>query len=89
MSRSSRWSCSTGSPCPNGSSAAHCRIAEAVPLALLILDALQALHEDHGIVHRDLKPSNVFLTGHGPKLLDFGLARPASAGSVPTRQKRN
>jgi TolB-like protein len=49
-------------------------VAEAIPLALLILDALQALH-DHGIVHRDLKPSNVFLTVHGPKLLDFGLAR--------------
>ena len=29
-----------------------------------------------GIVHRDLKPSNVFLTPHGVKLLDFGLARP-------------
>ncbi|MBA2556674.1 MAG: hypothetical protein H0V12_04910, partial [Chloroflexi bacterium] len=27
-------------------------------------------------VHRDLKPSNVFLTPHGVKLLDFGLARP-------------
>ena len=55
-------------------------IAEAVPLALLILGALQALH-DHGIVHRDLKPSNVFLTGHGPKLLDFGVARAASTGT--------
>ena len=27
-------------------------------------------------LHRDLKPSNVFLTPHGVKLLDFGLARP-------------
>jgi TolB-like protein/tetratricopeptide (TPR) repeat protein len=59
-------------------------IAEAVPLALLILGALQALH-DHGIVHRDLKPSNVFLTGHGPKLLDFGLARAAEAGNATDR----
>jgi serine/threonine protein kinase len=39
-----------------------------------ILEALEALHV-HGIVHRDLKPSNVFLTRHGVKLLDFGLAR--------------
>jgi eukaryotic-like serine/threonine-protein kinase len=39
-----------------------------------ILEALEALHV-HGIVHRDLKPSNVFLTQHGVKLLDFGLAR--------------
>ena len=38
-----------------------------------MLQALQALH-DLGIVHRDLKPSNVFLTRHGVKLLDFGLA---------------
>src|SRR5262245_22387994 len=28
------------------------------------------------IVHLYLKPSNVFLTPHGVKLLDFGLARP-------------
>ncbi|HEY1339066.1 MAG TPA: serine/threonine-protein kinase, partial [Bryobacteraceae bacterium] len=32
-----------------------------------------------GIVHRDLKPSNVFLTPHGVKLLDFGLARSTAA----------
>jgi len=37
----------------------------------------EALH-DLGIVHRDLKPSNVFLTRHGVKLLDFGLARSTS-----------
>jgi TolB-like protein/tRNA A-37 threonylcarbamoyl transferase component Bud32 len=48
--------------------------AEAVQVALAILSALEALHR-HGLVHRDLKPSNVFLTPHGVKLLDFGLAR--------------
>jgi serine/threonine protein kinase len=47
---------------------------EAVNIERKILEALQALH-DLGIVHRDLKPSNVFLTRHGVKLLDFGLAR--------------
>ena len=49
-------------------------VAEALPIALGILAALQALHA-RGIVHRDLKPSNVFLTPHGVKVLDFGLAR--------------
>jgi serine/threonine protein kinase/tetratricopeptide (TPR) repeat protein len=51
----------------------------AVPIALGILSALEALHA-RGLVHRDLKPSNVFLTEHGVKLLDFGLARPLDAG---------
>jgi serine/threonine protein kinase/tetratricopeptide (TPR) repeat protein len=50
-------------------------VAETVPIGLGMLAALQALHA-RGIVHRDLKPSNVFLTTHGVKLLDFGLARP-------------
>ena len=49
--------------------------AEAVPIGLGMMAALSALHS-RGIVHRDLKPSNVFLTAHGVKMLDFGLARP-------------
>src|SRR5687767_3695591 len=51
-------------------------VSEAVPIGFAVLAALSALHA-RGIVHRDLKPSNVFLTPHGVKLLDFGLARPA------------
>jgi serine/threonine-protein kinase len=47
---------------------------ETLPIGLGMLAALSALH-GRGIVHRDLKPSNVFLTPHGVKLLDFGLAR--------------
>jgi serine/threonine protein kinase/tetratricopeptide (TPR) repeat protein len=50
-------------------------LAEAVRIGLEVLGALDALHAC-GVVHRDLKPSNIFLTRHGVKLLDFGLARP-------------
>ena len=50
-------------------------LAEALQITLGILAALEALHA-RGIGHRDLKPSNVFLTPHGIKLLDFGLAHP-------------
>ncbi len=47
---------------------------EALQAALGMLGALEALHA-RGLLHRDLKPTNVFLTRHGVKLLDFGLAR--------------
>jgi TolB-like protein len=49
-------------------------VPEAIAVAEEVLSALAALH-DQQVVHRDLKPSNVFLTAHGVKILDFGLAR--------------
>jgi serine/threonine protein kinase len=46
-----------------------------------LCEALIAVHAA-GVVHRDIKPANVFLCegggGHSIKLLDFGLATPAS-----------
>ena len=54
---------------------------EAVRIAAGLLSALGALH-GRGLVHRDIKPSNVFVTSHGPKLLDFGLARQAAQETV-------
>jgi eukaryotic-like serine/threonine-protein kinase len=47
---------------------------EAQRHATTILETLAVVHE-RGLVHRDLKPANIFLTRHGVKLLDFGLAR--------------
>ena len=58
------------------------RIAEATPIATAMLSALSAVHS-RGLIHRDLKPSNVFLTAHGIKLLDFGLARPELENDAP------
>jgi serine/threonine-protein kinase len=58
-------------------------LSEAAPIALGILAALASLH-GRGVIHRDLKPSNVFLTAHGVKLLDFGLARGDSEESLKT-----
>ncbi len=55
---------------------------EAVQIAAGVLGALAALHRK-GLVHRDLKPSNIFLSAHGVKLLDFGLAR-ALPGTAAT-----
>ena len=49
-------------------------VSEAIPLALTLVATLEVLHQQH-VVHRDLKPANLFLTSHGLKLLDFGLAR--------------
>ncbi|HET7545400.1 MAG TPA: serine/threonine-protein kinase [Polyangiaceae bacterium] len=54
-------------------------LAEAGPMLLGILDALEVAHSGQ-IVHRDVKPENVFLVGRGEgkgrvKLLDFGVAK--------------
>ena len=58
-------------------------VSKALPIAFGMLGALSALHQ-RGVIHRDLKPSNVFITPHGVKLLDFGLARPKLESTLAT-----
>ncbi len=53
-------------------------LAEVVRYGVQIAEALDKAHRA-GIVHRDLKPGNIMITKSGAKLLDFGLARNASA----------
>jgi serine/threonine protein kinase len=55
-------------------------LQEALKTAITIADALDKAHA-RGIIHRDLKPANVMLTKNGPKLMDFGLAKPAPGSS--------
>ncbi|GAA4906666.1 PQQ-binding-like beta-propeller repeat protein [Streptomyces coeruleoprunus] len=52
--------------------------AELRRLGAGLAEALRDIHRA-GVVHRDLKPSNVLLAADGPKVIDFGISRPADS----------
>nr|HRU07040.1 serine/threonine-protein kinase [Candidatus Brocadiia bacterium] len=55
---------------------------EALHLAASVAEALREAHR-LGVIHRDIKPANIIYTSDGsPKLADFGIARPMSAGAT-------
>ncbi|MFJ7591999.1 protein kinase [Streptomyces sp. NPDC097617] len=57
-------------------------------LAASLAATLRDIHAA-GLVHRDLKPANIVLTSTGPRVIDFGIARPehgltlTTTGQVP------
>ena len=54
---------------------------ELLKTGIEVAEALEVAHRA-GIVHRDFKPGNIMLTRSGTKLMDFGLAKPASLGAA-------
>ncbi|WEO94929.1 protein kinase [Streptomyces sp. FXJ1.172] len=52
-------------------------------LAVSVARTLRDIHAA-GFVHRDLKPPNIVLTANGPRVIDFGIARPEHGLTLTT-----
>jgi serine/threonine-protein kinase len=79
--RDSASAAERGGGAPRNSKKSGLPLADALPIARQIADALEAAHEQ-GIVHRDLKPQNIKVRADGTvKVLDFGLAKAMDANA--------
>ncbi|MFI8366153.1 protein kinase [Streptomyces sp. NPDC085466] len=52
-------------------------------LAAALGETLRDVHAA-GLIHRDVKPANIVLTADGPRLIDFGIARPEHGLTLTT-----
>ena len=59
-------------------------LAQALGIAKQVAFGLRAAHQV-GVVHRDLKPANVMIAGDDALIMDFGIARSMSSGTLGTQ----
>ena len=59
-------------------------VAAATALGAALAEGLMAIHRC-GLVHRDLKPGNIIMAADGPRIIDFGIARPVGASALTER----
>ncbi|MEU2231838.1 serine/threonine-protein kinase [Streptomyces vietnamensis] len=59
---------------------------DAPTVRALAAQLARTLYDIHvaGLVHRDLKPANIVLTSTGPRIIDFGIARPEHGLTLTT-----
>jgi eukaryotic-like serine/threonine-protein kinase len=56
----------------------------ATALGAALAEGLAAIHRC-GLLHRDLKPANIIMAADGPRIIDFGIARPVEASTLTGR----